>query len=92
MAKAPIEIRSLARLHTEEALDALCEIMRDKAAPPAARASASIYLLNRGWGMPVQSLEVSGDIKQTVMRAPAVAATSAAWAETHVPEQHRTEH
>lgn len=92
MAKAPIEIRSLARSHTEEALETLRDIMRDKAAPHAARASASIYLLNRGWGAPMQAIEVSGEVRQTVMRAPAVVSSTADWAEKHVPEQHRTEH
>jgi hypothetical protein len=60
VAKAPIEIRSLARTHTESALKVLAGIMNETSCPPAARVSAASALLDRGWGKPVQSMEHSG--------------------------------
>ncbi len=54
MAKATAEIRSLARAHTETAINALVGIMNQKKAPPAARVSAANALLDRGWGKPTQ--------------------------------------
>jgi hypothetical protein len=54
MAKAPTEIRSLARNHTEKALSTLASIMNQKKAPPAARVSAAQALLDRGWGKATQ--------------------------------------
>ena len=57
MAKAPTDIRSLARSHTETALNVLAGIMRQEAAPQAARVSAATALLDRGWGKPTQPIE-----------------------------------
>ncbi len=59
MAKAPIEIRSLARLHTEEAITTLVKIMRDTKAPPAARGACAQALLDRGWGKAPQTTDVT---------------------------------
>jgi len=50
MAKAPTDIRSLARSHTETAIKVLAGIMREPDAPAAARVSAAQVLLDRGWG------------------------------------------
>lgn len=55
MAKAPTEIRSLARSHTETALNVLAGIMREESAPHAARVSAAQALLDRGWGKSAQA-------------------------------------
>ena len=55
MAKAKAEIRSLARAHTEKAINVLVGVMRQKKAPPAARVSAVNALLDRGWGKPTQA-------------------------------------
>jgi len=60
MAKAPIEIRSLARSHTASAIKTLAGIMNEKKAPAAARVSAAQALLDRGWGKPVQPLDGDG--------------------------------
>lgn len=49
-------VRELAQQHTEEAVSTLVEIMKDKKAPPAARATASSAILDRGWGRPVQEI------------------------------------
>ena len=58
MAKAPADIRSLARGYTRTALQVLQGIMTDKNAPQSARVNAATYLLDRGWGKPQQSLEI----------------------------------
>jgi hypothetical protein len=59
MAKAPTEIRSLARSHTETAIRVLAGIMQEENAPHAARVSAAQALLDRGWGKPTQP--IAGD-------------------------------
>lgn len=59
MAKTPTEIRSLARGHTEAAINTLAGIMNASDAPHAARVSAATAILDRGWGKPTQP--VSGD-------------------------------
>lgn len=56
MAKTPTDIRSLARKHTEAAINCLVGIMNQPEAPPAARVSASSAILDRGWGKPVQAI------------------------------------
>ena len=57
MAKALVEIRSLARSHTRAAIRVLVGIMRCKDATPAARVSAANAILDRGWGKATQPLE-----------------------------------
>jgi hypothetical protein len=59
MAKAPTEIRSLARSHTEAALNTLVGIMNQSEAPAAARVAAANGVLDRGWGKPTQP--IAGD-------------------------------
>lgn len=58
MAKAPADIRSLARAHTEMAIDALRGIALN-GKQEAARVSAAQALLDRGWGKPTQP--IAGD-------------------------------
>jgi hypothetical protein len=69
MAKAPVDIRSLARAQTELAIRTLTGVCGSKAAPAAARVSAANALLDRGWGraLQVHSGEDGGDI-QVVIR------------------------
>jgi hypothetical protein len=59
VAKAPSQIRSLARAHTETAINVLVGIMNQNEAPPPARVSAASALLDRGWGKPTQP--IAGD-------------------------------
>jgi hypothetical protein len=59
MAKALTDIRSLARVHTETCIRVLAGIMQQTDAPPAARVSAATMLLDRGWGKPHQTSEVT---------------------------------
>lgn len=58
MAKTPIDIRSLARSHTETALSTLAGIAQNGTSE-SARVAASVALLDRGWGKPTQP--ISGD-------------------------------
>ena len=56
MAKAPAEIRSLARAHTKAAVGTLAKIMAQPKATPAARIAAAVALLDRGWGKSMQMI------------------------------------
>lgn len=91
MAKTPLEIKSLARMHTKKALAVLADIMEQPNAPPAARVMAAQALIDRGWGKASQTVEISGEIVSKVIRGPAIAGTAAAWTDDHVPAEH-TEH
>ncbi len=59
MAKTPTDIRSLARSHTESAINTLAGIMNKDGAPEAARVAAANSLLDRGWGKAVQTTDVN---------------------------------
>jgi len=61
--------------------------MNDEKAALPARLSAAQYLLDRGWGKAPQSLEITGEVKHNVIRAPAIAASTQDWSETHSPQQ-----
>jgi hypothetical protein len=66
MAKALTDIRSLARSHTETCIKTLAGIMQKTDAPPAARVQAATMLLDRGWGKPHQTSEVT--VRRTIAR------------------------
>jgi hypothetical protein len=53
------EVQELARQYTGEALKTLVGIMRNKKAPPAARAMASNAILDRGYGKPAQTMNAN---------------------------------
>jgi hypothetical protein len=57
MARTPTQIKSLARSHTEKAINVLVGIMEQPDAPPAARVAAVNSLLDRGWGKAAQPIE-----------------------------------
>lgn len=59
MAKAPADIRSLARAHTETALRTLANVMAADEAPHSAKVSAAVALLDRGWGKPQQTVDMT---------------------------------
>jgi hypothetical protein len=61
MAKPPCDIRSLAQAHTEEAIATLAAITKQEEASPAARVSAAIALLDRGWGKSTQPISPDAD-------------------------------
>jgi hypothetical protein len=54
MARAPTDIRSLARSHTEIAIKVLAGIAKD-GTNEGARVAAAVALLDRGWGKPAQA-------------------------------------
>lgn len=58
--KEDVTLKELARAHTEAALETLVGIMRSKKAAASARVSAACALLDRGYGKPVQSTELTG--------------------------------
>lgn len=59
MAKTPSDIRSLARSHTDSAINVLKSIMLQPKAPEAARVAAANSLLDRGWGKAAQIAELT---------------------------------
>lgn len=56
--KAEIDLRALARTYTKEALDTLLKVMRagDK---DSARVAAAVAVLDRGYGKPAQTVDVT---------------------------------
>lgn len=75
MSKTPTQIRSLARGHTETAINVLVGIMNQPDAPTAARVSAATAILDRGWGKPSQPITgEDGEAIQMVTRIELVAA------------------
>lgn len=53
--KAPLNIRSIARKHTEEAIETLLYWMRQRDNAKAS-VSAAEYIVDRGWGKPSQAI------------------------------------
>lgn len=56
--KATASVKEAAQKFTDAALGTLAEIATDSEAPAAARVSASVALLDRGHGKPMQAVEV----------------------------------
>ncbi len=59
----PKELRDvieLARSHGPGAIKTLAKIMNNRKAPPAARVGAANAILDRGFGKPLQGVELSG--------------------------------
>jgi hypothetical protein len=68
--KLPTDVKALARVHTETALHVLAKVMTSDA-PPAARVAAATAILNRGWGQPHQSIDMTAEVTTTkVIRTP----------------------
>ena len=61
-------VESLARQHTEAAINTLVSIMNEPNCPPNSRIRAAEVLLNRGWGMPKATHVVEGGDGQTLMK------------------------
>lgn len=57
--KATASIRDIAREYTDEAVNALVDVLRDNQQPAAARVSAASAILDRGHGKPSQI--IAGD-------------------------------
>lgn len=60
------ELRILARERTQDALDTLVNVMNDTNSPAAARVSASIAILDRGYGKPCQQVDSKIDVTTTM--------------------------
>lgn len=58
--KALKEVVELARSHTLTAIEALAQIAAKASAPESARVSAANALLDRAWGKPKDTVEISG--------------------------------
>ena len=58
--KVDHRVVDLAREHTELAVKTLAEICGNSKAAPSSRVAAACALLDRGWGRPRQSVELSG--------------------------------
>jgi hypothetical protein len=56
------DVKAAARALTQDAIDTLAAVMKDPKAPPAARISAAVALLDRGHGRPTQAVDVSGEV------------------------------
>jgi hypothetical protein len=84
VAKAPIEIKSLARAHTETAIKTLVGVMNQADSPPAARVQAAQALLDRGWGKATQFIEAE-TTHRYVARVPEKAADAETWQQQHSP-------
>jgi hypothetical protein len=52
------DVKKLAREHTADAIEDLAAIMKDPQKPAAARVTAAVALLDRGWGKPAQSVNI----------------------------------
>ena len=61
MPRSVTEIRSLARSHTQTALNVLVAVMRNTKATPPARIAAANAILDRGWGKAPQAIQDGGD-------------------------------
>jgi hypothetical protein len=72
MAKAPVEIRSLARSHTERAIQVLAGIMDSSSAPESARVAAANSILDRGWGKAVQAVAGIDENEQLTPLVPTI--------------------
>lgn len=59
--KATADIKAAAALHGPAALQALADIAIDSTQPPAARVSAAVALLDRGYGRPAQAVALTGE-------------------------------
>jgi hypothetical protein len=56
------DVKAAARELTRDAIDTLASVMKDPKAPPAARISAAVALLDRGHGRPVQAVDVKSEV------------------------------
>src|SRR5262245_14712700 len=57
--KIPEDVREAARAMTKQAIEVLATVMRNPKESGAARVSAAVHLLDRGWGKPHQESTVN---------------------------------
>ena len=63
--KAERNVRELAQQHTAEAVEALVDVVRT--GKPAERVQAATALLDRGWGRPSASIEMTSTVKTSLV-------------------------
>ncbi len=68
------QVRKLAQDRTELAIKTLADICGDTDASDSARVSAAAHLLDRAWGRPAQSIELSGEGRDLSLRVEIVKA------------------
>jgi hypothetical protein len=56
-AKIIADVKALAKARSEDAIKTLVNVMENHKAPPAARVSAAMAILDRGWGRPSQPVQ-----------------------------------
>lgn len=54
------ELKELCKLRAHEAVATLVEVMKSKKSPAAARVTAACAILDRGYGKPMQTTELTG--------------------------------
>ena len=64
MSKTPLKIKSLARAHTETAINTLSKIMTNETSSDSARVVAAQALLDRGWGKAPQSMDITAKVEE----------------------------
>lgn len=57
--KVPVEVREMAKAHTEAAIRTLADVMNNESAPPGARVTAAEKLLDRAWGKAEATVNVN---------------------------------
>ena len=84
--KALADVIELARTHTPIAIKRLASIVRDDEAPPAAQVAASMALLDRAWGKPVQPVDADVNLRASyVIRAPSAVESAEQWLRLYAP-------
>lgn len=58
------QVMELAREYTTDAIDALKNVLKSADSPPAAKVSAATVILDRGWGKPKETVDMT--VKQTL--------------------------
>lgn len=67
VSQAKRELAAMAKDHAEAALLVLVNIANSVKAPAAARVSAASAILDRGYGKPMQAVEVDGSLAMSPM-------------------------
>lgn len=80
------DVIELARVHTPMAIKTLADIARSEEAPPAARVAASVVLLERAWGKPVQPIDADVNMRTWVIRAPSPIESASEWLRAYAPD------
>jgi hypothetical protein len=78
------EVKAFAREFGREAIETLARLMRE--GDPRTQVCAAKELLDRGFGRPEQSVDVTGEVIKYVVRLPATQANTSEWVQNHAPK------